>query len=194
VDGLKEPVVAVSFGDPRLPDAFWKKVQRSSENECWDWIGAVAGRGYGYMTIRSPGEPRENVYSHRRMLEVALGRALRPDEQACHSCDRPPCVNPTHLFAGSKSDNMQDAKAKGRIARGEAHGAAKLTETDVRAIREGADAGATTAALARRHGVSDETVAKVLSRETWGHVDEKPSPSAVRPESGAEAEHEEDHW
>jgi hypothetical protein len=37
---------------------------------------------------------------------------------ACHSCDNPPCCNPTHLFEGSTLDNIRDAAAKGRMALG----------------------------------------------------------------------------
>ena len=56
------------------------------------------------------------LYSpHRVVLEVHLGRTLARSVDACHRCDNPPCCNTAHLFAGSRSKNMRDAYAKGRI-------------------------------------------------------------------------------
>jgi hypothetical protein len=34
---------------------------------------------------------------------------------ACHVCDNPPCIRPSHLFAGTHSENGRDAVKKGRI-------------------------------------------------------------------------------
>lgn len=33
---------------------------------------------------------------------------------ACHHCDTPPCINPDHLFEGTRADNVRDAQLKGR--------------------------------------------------------------------------------
>jgi hypothetical protein len=57
-------------------------------------------------------------------------------------------------------------------ARGSRHGAAKLTEDDVREIRwRFFESGETFAALAHAFSVSESCVGLVLHRRTWGHVE-----------------------
>lgn len=93
-----------------IESRFWSKVNRSGgPDACWPWMGTRILSGYGQIW--------ENG-KHRPATHIALrlaGRPLAPGEQACHQCDNPPCVNPAHLFAGSRSDNVQDMVAKGRM-------------------------------------------------------------------------------
>lgn len=44
-----------------------------------------------------------------------------------HSCDKPDCVNPYHLYLGTGVENMLDMVKKGRAASGERNRNAKLT-------------------------------------------------------------------
>jgi hypothetical protein len=78
------------------------------------------------------------MYSpHRVIAEYLAGRLLEPGrgrEDACHSCDNPPCCNPDHLFVGSRLDNIMDAVSKGRV--GQLSPAALLKLTTLAAERE----------------------------------------------------------
>jgi hypothetical protein len=88
---------------------------------------------------------------------------------ALHRCDVRNCVEISHLFEGDHAANMADRNAKGRQARqkGESHGSAKLTESQVRRIRA---ARATIFELAKRFGISFSMVARIRRREGWRHI------------------------
>lgn len=96
-----------------------------------------------------------------------------------HRCDNPPCCNPAHLFLGTPRENTQDMIAKGRsvwqakperFARGESAGCVKLTEDQVRQIRESAANGQLYREIAPRYGVSAAAVGRVVTRRSWAHV------------------------
>jgi hypothetical protein len=91
--------------------------------------------------------------------------------QVCHHCDNTLCVNPNHLFLGTQQENMEDMARKGRRRslglQGEAHGMAKLSVEDVRAIRDSAESGMS---LSRRYNVTDVLIGKIRRRELWRHI------------------------
>jgi len=146
---------------------FWPRVQRTET--CWIWMGARTPLNYG--TINIGGRAGRNHYAHRVSWEIANGSIL---EGLCvlHRCDNPPCVNPAHLFLGTKKDNTRDMIVKGRgrqpVLSGEKHPSAKLTGTMVQEIRSLHAAGhASQAALAFRFGVSQAHVSKILCGANW---------------------------
>ena len=71
-----------------------------------------------------------------------------------------------------------DKAQHGTKAEGTRHGAARLTEDNVRAIREGHRQGHSTfASLAAQHGVANGTIQSIIERRTWKHlVEPKPEP------------------
>lgn len=76
------------------------------EDACWMWNrGKMTEGDYGgYGRVRA----------HVRMYYAATG--IDPTgKSVCHSCDRPGCVNPRHLWLGTGSDNTRDAVSKGRV-------------------------------------------------------------------------------
>ncbi len=85
-----------------------------------------------------------------------------------HSCDNPPCCNPSHLSVGTQRDNNIDRDTKDRVRHGETHSSAKLSVSDVRQIRElYATGNISHRKLARAFGVSHQTVAGILKGEFW---------------------------
>ena len=92
-----------------LPD-FWLRAECGNPSQCWPWRGYRTPKGYGEFCTNN----RQRVKAHRLALELRLGRSLRTDECACHTCDNPPCCNPWHLWPGSEFENKLDCIRKGR--------------------------------------------------------------------------------
>jgi HNH endonuclease len=147
-------------------ERFWKRVKKSSK--CWEWQGRLEESGYA--RIKRQGQ-RTQIFVHRLAWELVNG--LIPDGlDILHTCDNRKCVRPTHLFLGTATDNMQDMLRKGRAnkARGERHGNVKLSEQDIRAIRERASSGEPQMKLAIEYDVHFMTINKIVRRQRWAHV------------------------
>jgi len=148
------------------------KIIFAGPGECWLW--SAARTVYGYGTLKARGKMR---LAHREAYEVEHGEGSASGMVVRHRCDTPACVNPAHLEIGTHADNIRDKMERGRQkcggVKGEAHGCAKLTEADVRAIRLAYSSGGNThgqRAIARRFGVSKSQIGRIISRETWSHV------------------------
>lgn len=89
--------------------------------------------------------------------------------ERCVHCGKPPCVNPLHLFLGTKTENQTDCRSKGRggILRGEENGSAKLTAADVEDMRRARKQGLTELALSGLFGVGRSQVHRILSGAHW---------------------------
>jgi HNH endonuclease len=78
-----------------------------------------------------------------------------------HKCDNRKCINPNHLFLGTKRDNTQDMIAKGRRT------ATKLTKREVWHMRRLKYSGMKYERLASLFGVSVSLVQKIKRRLLW---------------------------
>ena len=80
---------------------------------CIEWNGLRFSTGYGRLT-NSERIRTGHLSAHRWIYEQFYG-PIPPGLFVLHKCDNPPCVNPTHLRAGTPGDNIRDASAKGRL-------------------------------------------------------------------------------
>lgn len=136
--------------------------------ECWLWQACRTPNGYGLFSFGDMG-----VMGAHRASWILYNGPIPDGMQVLHNCpggDNTSCVNPKHLFLGSHQDNMDDKSAKGREARGEWHGLAKLTDSAVLEMRAGYANDISPAVLGRVYGIDKATVHSAVTGRTWGHV------------------------
>ena len=153
------------------PERFWAKVNRDGPvpdrypelGPCWLWTACTIRGGYGLFAVE-----RVGTMAHLYSLKLA-GITVPDGLLACHKCDVPACVNPTHIFFGTQSQNLMDASRKGRIAKGSSNGNSRLTEEQVAEIKRRYVRGQG-AALAREFGVDKTIVSNIMRGLMWKHV------------------------
>jgi hypothetical protein len=127
----------------------------------------VAASGHRYVLVSRPEVPRK-LFVHTAVLLAWVGP--RPVGMQCRHLDGDPEHNAVeNLRWGTAQDNTDDKRRHGRQPRGERTGAARLTEADVRAIRQRLPT-STTRALAAEYGVSHTAIRKAANGEKWRHV------------------------
>lgn len=88
-------------------------------NSCWPWKGSTNSHGYGEVKLAG-----ERITTHVFMwiifnqdnLSYLLSEenvSILQSLHILHSCDNPPCVNPSHLRCGTQAMNTQDLMERG---------------------------------------------------------------------------------
>ena len=87
---------------------FFDKFIKEGPDDCWEWLGAVNGDGYGTFHFNGKKQLAHRVayFLHTNQWPGILF--------VCHHCDNPSCVNHNHLFLGTGTDNQLDRFSKDR--------------------------------------------------------------------------------
>lgn len=158
-------------------ERFWSKVIKNGPTHpyhpellgnCWEWSGYISSVGYGQI---SRGKHNgKHIGTHVAAWILTFG-TVPEGWDVCHSCDRRYCVNPSHLFSGSRSDNMQDSIAKGRAPIGERNGLARFTFKEVENIRaQFPIARMSQSKFAKSLGIPQQNLSRILLGKTYART------------------------
>lgn len=160
---------------------FHRKVNRIDDaDSCWEWLGCKTERGYGTIVIQGKAF-RTNRIAYFSANGVDLGEL-----NALHDCDNPSCCRPSHIYAGTGQDNVDDRQKRNRTSKGDKHYArvrpelvprgenrcnSSLTEVEVIEIRRlHAARELSLNKIARRFKRSKGCICHVVSRRSWSHI------------------------
>lgn len=136
---------------------------KRTENNCIEWQRCRDADGYGKWRIN--GEKR-NVA--RLVCTLIYGEPL-PGQQALHSCDNPPCINPDHLRWGSHRDNNDDKIIRQRLA-GERHPLAKYTNEQILQLKTDIANGANPVDAYKALGMTRFQFHNIKANRSWSHI------------------------
>jgi hypothetical protein len=135
-----------------------------ASQDCIDWPFGKFSDGYGSIHFEG-----KTMRASRASALLHHGKPESQKMEAAHSCGNRLCVNPKHIRWATRLENENDKIGHGTRSVGEKHGAAKLTEDDVRMIRQLIKT-QTAASLCRKFNMSRGAIDHILKGKNWSCV------------------------
>ena len=154
----------------RLSARFLAKVDILGDDECWEWKASRTFDGYGNYRLNGGMRKAHRVaYAFYNGAEIPAGLCV------LHRCDNPACVNPSHLWLGTRTDNNADMKAKGRGVqngvKGTAHYRTNFSNADILKIRAMYKSGHyLQREIGDMFGICQSYVSELVNRKKWTHI------------------------
>jgi hypothetical protein len=172
-----------------IAERFFEKVDRNGPvpahspelGPCHIWTAGRSVDGYGRFVFNG-----KVVNAGHVALWLATGSL--PIYCALHRCDNPPCVNPAHLYDGTKRDNALDRAARKpssypsgarwhdrllanpELHSGESNGRAKISEVDAWSIRDLFASGTSAKTLSEGFDLTVTTIWNILHGDLWANA------------------------
>lgn len=103
---------SIATGDTMLEEMLARNSVPEPNSGCWIWMRGVAGgKRNAYPVWKWEGRRRQASHLALQTKGINIPKGF----DACHACDNTYCVNPDHLFVGTRKDNMHDAQTKKRL-------------------------------------------------------------------------------
>lgn len=162
--------------DEKLANRFWWKVLITDAQSCWPFMGAISSNGYGSFAIDKTKKKSAHVVAY----ELFYGPTT-PGLDVMHSCDNRSCCNPSHLSEGTRRENLNQARERGRMIdfggikpdnRGEKQGHATLTDAQAKEVWSLRENGTSQREIGELYGVDRRVIGRIWNQQTWRHLHE----------------------
>jgi hypothetical protein len=141
-----------------MSDPFWQKVSRGAPSDCWPWTGYQKASGHGLTSYKSA-----PIHASRKAYILTHG-PIASDLCVNHRCDNSACCNPSHLYLGTRADNMIDRFGNIRPEFRKATGRSRvLTDEQVNELWQMRRAGALLRECANKFDVHIATICRYIT-------------------------------
>jgi hypothetical protein len=136
-----------------------------TDNGCWEWTGPLLN-GYGAVCYKG------RIYIASRVSFTHHKGKITDGLCVLHKCDNRKCVNPDHLFLGTRGENNTDRASKKRSNpnKGSTSYFAKLNEGQVIEIRKKLSLGISGKLIANEFNTTRTTIWNIKNHKTWKHI------------------------
>jgi len=148
---------------------FWRQQKLNVETGCIEWLGHIySDTGYGHAIMRHNGK-NYSIGAHVLAKLIEVGEI--PDGVCVlhkNSCHNRKCVNPDHLYLGTKKDNAKDMVELGTattLIMGFSHPSSTLTDKEIEQVRELLSSGWPQDSIARKLAINQSTVSRIKNEK-----------------------------